>query len=93
VHPGDAEVVGLDREAGQDRLHADGSGLAACLVRALDADQELHGGDRGDRGVVQTEEGVDVERASFERDEDAGVEDYSPGHPRTSSLKAEPSSA
>jgi hypothetical protein len=38
----------------------------------------------------QAEDRVHVEPAALDRDEDAGAGDYSPGHPRTSSLKGGP---
>src|SRR5580704_18187764 len=93
MHPGDAHVVWLDGEAGQDCLHADGARLAVRGIRALYADQEFHRGNRRDGGIVKAEDRIHVEPAALDRDEDAGVEDYSPGHPRTSSLKADRSSS
>jgi hypothetical protein len=56
---------------------------------AFHARQELHRGDRRNGGIISAEHGIHVDRAALGRDKDAGVEDNSPGHPRTSLLKAE----
>ncbi len=74
-------------------FHVYGPGWSVRPVRALDADQQFHRGDRGDGSVVGAEDRVYVQFAALDRDEDACVEDYSPGHPRTSSLKADRRSA
>jgi hypothetical protein len=59
------------------------------VVGTLDADEQFHGGDRRDGGVVSPQNSVDVQLAALDRDQNAGVEYYSPGQPRTSPLNAE----
>lgn len=80
MYPSNSDVVGLDRKAGQDRLYPDCPCLAVRFVGAFHANQKVHRGDCRDDGVVNAEYAIHVERAALKGDEDAGVEDNSPGH-------------
>jgi hypothetical protein len=68
MHPSGADVVGLDRKAGQDRLHADCPCLAVRFIGAFHADQKFHRRNRRDGGIVNAEHGVNVELAALVKD-------------------------
>lgn len=48
----DVEVVGLDRNGGEDPLDERAAGGTVLVVRELLADEQLRCGDGGDRDVV-----------------------------------------
>jgi hypothetical protein len=52
VHPGDVEVVGLDRDRVQYGRDERGATTTPLAVGQLDPDRQLGRGDRGDRHVV-----------------------------------------
>jgi hypothetical protein len=68
MNSGNAHAVGLHREARQDGFYTDGTGLTMRFVCALNTDQKLHGGNRGDRGIVTPEDGIHVKPAALDRD-------------------------
>ena len=70
MHPGNADVVGLDWKAGQDRLHADCPRLAVRVIGAFHADQKFRRRNRRDGRIVNAEHGINVELATLDRDEE-----------------------
>ncbi|MGH3181246.1 MAG: hypothetical protein ACRDOE_04965, partial [Streptosporangiaceae bacterium] len=59
------------------------------FIGAFHSHEKFHRCDGSDRSIIGTESLVDVKLAALDRDEDTRVQNYSPGHPRTSFVNAE----
>ena len=63
-------------------LGADGPCLAVRFVGAFYVNQKFHGGNCRDGGIINAKYSIHVKLAALDRDQNAGVEDNSPGHAR-----------
>lgn len=93
VCSGNPQVVGLDRDAGEESLDERAAGGPASTIRELHANQQFRRRYRGDHDVVLVAHHlVDRRGRSLGRDQDGGVEDQ-PFQRRSSGLSAARSSA